>query len=274
MIDYAPWEVIENDATFPKTQVVESVTTEMPITPTEEKAQKRLEVKGRSTLMMGISNELQLKFNSIKDANKLLEAIEKRFEMFDQTFDRLQKLVSQLELLKEKLLQEDVNQNLLRSLSPEWNTHVVVWRNKADLDTMSMDDLYNNLKVYEPEVKGMYSLSSSTQNMDFVSSTNNNTSNTNGTVNTAQAVNTADGVFTAGTQVNTAYSTNIDNLNEFVNKHVVENCKAKSNEEETKVVRKNDDAQIIKEYVSDNEKEDVSQPKIKKKTVRPSIAKI
>nr|GFA02226.1 hypothetical protein [Tanacetum cinerariifolium] len=48
-----------------------------------------------------------------------------------------------------------------KSLSPEWNTHAVVWRNKADLDTMSMDDLYKNLKVYEPEVKGMSSSSSS-----------------------------------------------------------------------------------------------------------------
>ncbi|GKF65855.1 hypothetical protein Tco_0192372, partial [Tanacetum coccineum] len=36
-------------------------------------------------------------------------------------------------------------------------THAVVWRNKADLDIISMDDLYNNLKVYEPEVKGMSS---------------------------------------------------------------------------------------------------------------------
>ncbi|GJT40485.1 hypothetical protein Tco_0940350 [Tanacetum coccineum] len=75
--------------------------------------------------------------------------------MFDQTFDRLQKLVSQLELLDEKLSQEDVNKKLLRNLSPEWNTHAVVWMNKADLDTMSMDDLYNNLNMYEPEVKGM-----------------------------------------------------------------------------------------------------------------------
>ncbi|GKF50380.1 hypothetical protein Tco_0146847, partial [Tanacetum coccineum] len=88
-------------------------------------------------------------------------------EMLDQTFDRLQKLVSELELLDEKLSQEDVNQKLLRSLSPEWNTHAVVWRNKDDLDTMSMDDLYNNLKVYELKVKGMSSLSSSTQNMVF-----------------------------------------------------------------------------------------------------------
>ncbi|GKF45177.1 hypothetical protein Tco_0131729, partial [Tanacetum coccineum] len=80
-----------------------------------------------------------------KDAKKLLEAIEKRFggneatkktqrnilkhqyenftapssEILDQTFDRLQNLVSQLEVLGEKLSQEDVNQKLLRSLSPE-----------------------------------------------------------------------------------------------------------------------------------------------------------
>ncbi|GJY53289.1 hypothetical protein Tco_0444953 [Tanacetum coccineum] len=174
-------------------------------------------VKARSTLMMGIPNEHQLKFNSIKDAKKLLEAVEKRFgrnaatkktqrnllkqqyenftapssEMLDQTFDRLQKLVSQLELLDEKLSQEDVNQKLLRSLSPEWNTHAVVWRNKADLDTMIMNDLYNNLKVHEPEVKGMSNSSSSTQNMAFVSFSNNNTSSTNEAVNTAHGVSTA-----------------------------------------------------------------------------------
>nr|GEW91574.1 hypothetical protein [Tanacetum cinerariifolium] len=141
--DYALWEVIENGATFPKTQVVKSVTTMMPITSVEDKAQRRLVVKVRGTLMMSILNEHQLKFNSIKDANRLLKAIEKRFganaatkktqrnllkqqyenftasnlEMLDQIFDRLQKLMSQLELLGEKLSQEDVNQKLLRSLS-------------------------------------------------------------------------------------------------------------------------------------------------------------
>nr|GEZ67648.1 hypothetical protein [Tanacetum cinerariifolium] len=147
-----------------------------------------------------------LKFNSIKDAKKLLEAIEKRFgrnvatkktqrnllkqqfenftalcsEMLDQTFDMLQKL-----------------------------------RNKVDLDTVSMDDLYNNLMVYELKVKGMSSSSSSTQNMAFMSSSNNNTSSTNGVVNTAQAVNIDHEVSTASTQVNDTYSTNIDNLNDM-----------------------------------------------------------
>nr|GFC64438.1 hypothetical protein [Tanacetum cinerariifolium] len=62
-------------------------------------------------------------------------------------------------------------------------------------------------------------------------------------------------------------------VDEFVNKSVVENCKAKSTKEEPKVVEKIDDALIIEELVSDNEEEEVSQPKIEKKTVRPSIAK-
>nr|GEW21798.1 hypothetical protein [Tanacetum cinerariifolium] len=129
MIDYELWEVIKNSATLPKTRVVKGVTIEMPITTAKEKAQRRLKVKARSTLMMGIPNEHQLKFNSIKDAKKLLETIEKRFggnaatkktqrnllnkqyenfttlssKMLDQTFDMLQNLMSQLEILKEKL---------------------------------------------------------------------------------------------------------------------------------------------------------------------------
>ncbi|GJW60601.1 hypothetical protein Tco_0109936 [Tanacetum coccineum] len=114
MIDYALWEVIENGATLPKTTIVEGVVT----------------------------------FNSIKDAKKLLEAVEKRFGGNAATRKTQRNILKhQLEILDEKLSQEDINQKLLRSLSPEWNTHAVVWRNKADLDTMSMDDLYNNHRL-------------------------------------------------------------------------------------------------------------------------------
>ncbi|GJZ54648.1 retrovirus-related pol polyprotein from transposon TNT 1-94 [Tanacetum coccineum] len=199
----------------------------------------RIKVCKYKNSIVGIKSLLEvtatkLKFNSIKDAKLLLEAIEKRFggnaatkktqrnllkqqyenftapssETLDQTFDRLQKLVSQLEILGETLSQEDVNQKLLRSLSPEWNTHVVVWRNKPELETMSMDDLYNNLKVYEPEVKGTSSSSTSTQNMAFVSSNNSGSSN--------EAVNVARGVSAISTQVSAANSTNVDNLSDAV----------------------------------------------------------
>ncbi|GJV35603.1 hypothetical protein Tco_1408080 [Tanacetum coccineum] len=196
----------ENRNTAPKTTVVDGVEKVIPPTTAEEKAQKRLEVKARSTLMMGIPNEHQLKFNSIKDAKLLLEAIEKRFggnaatkkthrnllkqqyenftapssETLDQTVDRLQKLMSQLEILGETLSQEDVNQKLLRSLSLEWNTHAVVWRNKPELETMSIDDLYNNLKVYEPEVNG-----------------------------------TSSSISAASTQANVANPINVDNLSDY-----------------------------------------------------------
>ncbi|GJR14474.1 hypothetical protein Tco_0797126 [Tanacetum coccineum] len=76
---YTLWEVIRNGATLPKIAAMEGVEKVMPITSAEDKAQRRLEVKARSTLMMGIHNEHQIKFNSIKDAKLLLEAVEKRF---------------------------------------------------------------------------------------------------------------------------------------------------------------------------------------------------
>ncbi|GJY13520.1 hypothetical protein Tco_0382829 [Tanacetum coccineum] len=188
----------ENGNTTQKTTVVKGVEKVIPPTIAKEKAQKRLEVKAISTLMMGIPNKHQLKFNSIKDAKLLLEAIE----------NRLQKLVSQLEILGETISQEDVNQKLLRSLSPEWNTHAIVWRNKPELETMSMDDLYNNLKIYETEVKGTSSSNTSTQNIAFVSSNNSRSTN--------KAVNTSHRVSSVSTQVSVANSTNVDNLSDAV----------------------------------------------------------
>ncbi|GJT36257.1 hypothetical protein Tco_0926676 [Tanacetum coccineum] len=79
MIDYCLSEVIENVNSAPKTKLIEGVKTVIAPTSAEEKAQMRLEMKARSTLLMGVPNEHQLKFNSIKDAKSLLQAVEKRF---------------------------------------------------------------------------------------------------------------------------------------------------------------------------------------------------
>ncbi|GKC13247.1 putative ribonuclease H-like domain-containing protein [Tanacetum coccineum] len=150
----------ENGNTAPKITVVEGIEKVIPPTTAEEKAQKRLEVNARKKRFGGNAATKKTQRNLLNQQYENFTAPSS--ELLDQTFDRLQKLVSHLELLGETISQEDVNQKLLRSLSSEWNTHAVVWKNKAELETMSMDDLYNNLKVYEPEVKGMSSSSSST----------------------------------------------------------------------------------------------------------------
>ncbi|GJY08909.1 ribonuclease H-like domain-containing protein [Tanacetum coccineum] len=96
-----------------------------------------------------------------------------------------------LKIHGEVISQEDANLKLLRSLPSAWNNIALIMRNKSDLDTLSRDDLYNNLKVSESEIKGQSSLSSSSnsQNVDFVSLEN--TSSTNEAVNTAHDVTTA-----------------------------------------------------------------------------------
>ncbi|GJU13743.1 putative ribonuclease H-like domain-containing protein, partial [Tanacetum coccineum] len=115
MIDYSLWEVIENGNAPLITKFVEGVETTIAPTTAEERVQRRLELKSRSTLLMGIPNEHQLKFNSIKDAKVL-----------DQTFDGFKSFISQLEIHGESISQEDVNQKFLRNMSPEWNTHTIV----------------------------------------------------------------------------------------------------------------------------------------------------
>ncbi|GKE99866.1 copia protein [Tanacetum coccineum] len=75
---------------------------------------------------MALPNEHQLKFNSYKDAKTLMQVIENRFgEVIKQTYERLQKLISQLEIHGEVIPQEDINQKFLRSLSQEWTMHTI-----------------------------------------------------------------------------------------------------------------------------------------------------
>nr|GEW82040.1 putative ribonuclease H-like domain-containing protein [Tanacetum cinerariifolium] len=159
MTDYLLWEVILNA--------------------------RKNELKARGTLLMALPDKHQLKFNTHKDAKTLMEAIEKRFggntetkkvqktllkqqyenftgscsESLDQIHDRLQKLISQLEILG---------------------------RNKTDLEEQCLDDLFNILKIYEAEVKSSSSASTFTQNIAFVSSSN--TDSTNEPVSAAASV--------------------------------------------------------------------------------------
>nr|GEY19249.1 hypothetical protein [Tanacetum cinerariifolium] len=96
------------------------------------------------------------------------------------------KLVSQLEIHGVSLLQEDVNLKFLRSLPSEWKTHTLIWRNKADLEEQSLDDLFNSLKIYKVEVKHSSSTGTTTKNLAFVPSSN--TDSTTDSVSAAASV--------------------------------------------------------------------------------------
>ncbi|GJZ12450.1 hypothetical protein Tco_0547680 [Tanacetum coccineum] len=228
---YALWEVIEFGDSYRAPAQDKSVSGEATpssrskgrtVAVTAEDMQKRRnDVKARTTLLLALPDEHQLRFSKYETAKELWEAILRTFggneatkktkknllkqqygnfkaegsETLEQTFNRLQAIVSQLEFLDVPVEQEDLNQKFLTSLSPEWLMHTIVWRNRNDLDTMSLDDLYNHLKVYESEVqkKG----GSSSQNMAFISSSNTNSGKSE--VPTAQSFSTASGqVTTAG----------------------------------------------------------------------------
>ncbi|GJY48953.1 putative ribonuclease H-like domain-containing protein [Tanacetum coccineum] len=160
---------------------------------------------------MGSSSvsELAVKLCNKKETNDpILLILRSSSETMDQTFDRLQKLISQLEIQGEVITQEDMNLKLLRSLPSEWKTHALIWRNKEEIKTISLDDLYNNLKIYEPKLAGSSSTNQNPQNVAFVSS-----NSTNSNSNTNEADNTAYGVSAAHTQSN---PTSRDNLSDAV----------------------------------------------------------
>ncbi|GJW28062.1 putative ribonuclease H-like domain-containing protein [Tanacetum coccineum] len=80
-------------------------------------------------------------------------------------YDRFQILLSQLEIHGACVSTEDANQKFLSSLPASWSQVSLIMRTKPGVDNLSFDDLYNNLRVFEPDVKGSTRSSSSTQNV-------------------------------------------------------------------------------------------------------------
>nr|GEY88333.1 hypothetical protein [Tanacetum cinerariifolium] len=120
MTDYSLWEVILNGNSPVPTRVVEGVLQLVAPTIAEQKLARKNELKARDTLLMALPD------------NHYSESL-------DEIHDRLQKLVSQLEIHRVSLSQEDVNLNL---------------------------------KIYEAEVKHSSSTGTITQNLAFMSSSN------------------------------------------------------------------------------------------------------
>nr|GEV80778.1 hypothetical protein [Tanacetum cinerariifolium] len=183
MIDYSLWEVFLNGDSPPPTRIVDGVVQIVDPTTAEQMLAKKNKLKARGTLLMALHDKHQVKFNIHKDSKSLMEDIEKRFgdnkqtkkvqktllklqyenfsgtssERLDPIHDRLQKLISQSEILTE-------------------------------LEEQSLDDLFNNLKIYEA-IKDSSPSSQNIQNIAFVSS--NNTDSTNESVNAAPSISAA-----------------------------------------------------------------------------------
>ncbi|GJZ53472.1 hypothetical protein Tco_0608357 [Tanacetum coccineum] len=138
-------------------------------------------MKARETLLMVLPNKDQLKFHSYQDAKLLMEAIKKRYggnkeskkvqrtllkqqyenfaalssESMDQTFDRLQKLISQLEIQGEVINQEDMNLKLLRSLPFDWKTHALIWSTNNTNNTNKADDTAHGVSTTHTQGNGV-----------------------------------------------------------------------------------------------------------------------
>nr|GFA87298.1 retrovirus-related Pol polyprotein from transposon TNT 1-94 [Tanacetum cinerariifolium] len=148
---------------------------------------KKNDVKARTTLLLSLLEEHQLRFNGS--------------ESLEQTFNRLQVIISQLQFMDVEIEHDDLNQKFLTILAPEWLMHTIVWRNRGDLDTMSLDDLYNHLKVYESEVQKKSEPNS--QNMAFISSAKHSSRNEDG--NTACVPTASASVTTISQDIACAY---------------------------------------------------------------------
>nr|GEZ71093.1 ribonuclease H-like domain-containing protein [Tanacetum cinerariifolium] len=146
---------------------------------------KKNDIKARTTLLLSLPDEHQLRFSKYKTAKELWAMILKTFCGNEATKKRKKNL------LKQQYGNFKANR-LQVILSPEWLMHTIVWRNMNDLDSMILDDLYNHLKVYEAEVQKKSN--SNSQDMAFISSLKNSSNKDGNTV----CVTTASTAFPTG----------------------------------------------------------------------------
>ncbi|GJT39455.1 putative ribonuclease H-like domain-containing protein [Tanacetum coccineum] len=227
--DYGLWQVILNgDGPIQMTKDNDGVETEVPPKTAQAILARQRERKAKSILLLAIPDEYQLRFHAIKDAKTLWAVIKSRFggnveykkmqknvlkkqfknfsvsntEGLDKAYDRFQKLISLLEVHDAAISNEDANQKFLRALPSPWNKIALIIRNKDGIDDLDIDDLYNNLKVFESDIKGSSGSSSNSHNVAFLSAEDTSSSNE---VNTANGVSTAAGHSSQGQTSSSSY---------------------------------------------------------------------
>ncbi|GJX13456.1 ribonuclease H-like domain-containing protein [Tanacetum coccineum] len=156
----------------------------------EEIVAREKERKARTTLLMALPEDHLAKFHKMNDAKEMWDAIKSRFGGNDESkkmqkyilkqqfegfsvsnteglhkgYDRFQSLLSQLEIHGVGVSTEDANQKFLRSLPSVWSQVSLIMRTKPGVDSLSFDDMYNKLRVFESDLKGSTASSLSSQN--------------------------------------------------------------------------------------------------------------
>ncbi|GJY79563.1 ribonuclease H-like domain-containing protein [Tanacetum coccineum] len=201
-IDNDVWKVIQNGNSKKRILTGKDgvIRILLPVTAAEIQVVEK-ERKAKNILLMAIPKEHMRRFHGMDDAKEIWEAIRTRFggnanskkmqkvvfkqqfeaftisssEGLEKGYDRFQQLLSQLEAHGAEVSTEDANHKFLRSLPPAWSNLAMTMRTKPDVDTLSIDDLYNNLRVFEQEIQGASKTSSSAQNVAFVSQSKSST---------------------------------------------------------------------------------------------------
>ncbi|GKA94782.1 ribonuclease H-like domain-containing protein [Tanacetum coccineum] len=201
-IDNDVWKVIPNGNSKKRISTGKDgiVRILSPVTAAEIQAVEK-ERKAKNILLMANPKEHMRRFHGMDDAKEIWEAIRTRFggnanskkmqkaifkqqfeafkisssEGLEKGYDRFQQLLSQLEAHGAKVSTKDANHKFLRSLPPAWSNLAMTMRTKPEVDTLSIDDLYNNLRVFEQEIQGASKTSSSAQNVAFVSQSKSST---------------------------------------------------------------------------------------------------
>nr|GEV21913.1 paired amphipathic helix protein Sin3-like 2 [Tanacetum cinerariifolium] len=172
--------IMNGDEPVQTTRDENGVETKVPPKTAQAILARQKETKAKSILLLAIPDEYQLRFHIIKDAKSLWAAIKSRFggnvaskkmqktvlkqqfenfyvsdtEGLDKVYDRFQKLISLLEVHGVTVSNEDANQKFLRALPSSWNNIALIMRNKEGINELDIDDLYNNVKVFEADIKG------------------------------------------------------------------------------------------------------------------------
>ncbi|GKA07331.1 hypothetical protein Tco_0686555, partial [Tanacetum coccineum] len=195
-IDNEVWKVIQNGNSKKRISTGKDgvVRVLSPVTAAEIQAVEK-ERKAKNILLMAIPKEHMRRFHGMDDAKEIWEAIRTRFggnanskkmqkavfkqqfeafkisnsEGLEKGYDRFQQLLSQLEAHGAEVSTEDANHKFLRSLPSAWSNLAMTMRTNPEIDNLSIDDLYNNLRVFEQEIQGAPKTSSSAQNVAFVS---------------------------------------------------------------------------------------------------------